>query len=131
MERRFRITVDGREYTVTVEELGETPGQLYPQPGSMRVPAAVPAAPAVSAASAPAAAPGPAGAGDVASTLGGVVQGVLVSLGQDVAQGDKVVVIEAMKMKTPMIAHRAGKVVAIAVKAGDSVEAGQVLVTLG
>lgn len=130
MERRFRITVDGREYAVTVEELGETAGQLYPQPGSMRIPAAVPAAPAVSAAS-PSAAPGPAGAGDVASTLGGVVQAVLVNVGQDVTQGDKVVVIEAMKMKTPMIAHRAGKVVAIAVKAGDSVEAGQVLVTLG
>lgn len=130
MERRFRITVDGREYAVTVEELGETPGQLYPQPGSMRIPAAVPAAPAVPAAS-PSAAPGPAGAGDVASTLGGVVQAVLVNVGQDVTQGDKVVVIEAMKMKTPMIAHRAGKVVAIAVKAGDSVEAGQVLVTLG
>lgn len=130
MERRFRITVDGREYAVTVEELGETPGQLYPQPGSMRIPAAVPAAPAVPAAS-PSAAPGPAGAGDVASTLGGVVQAVLVNIGQDVTQGDKVVVIEAMKMKTPMIAHRAGKVVAIAVKAGDSVEAGQVLVTLG
>ncbi len=130
MERRFRITVDGREYAVTVEELGETPGQLYPQPGSMRIPAAVPAAPAVPAAS-PSAAPGPAGAGDVASTLGGVVQAVLVNVGQDVTQGDKVVVIEAMKMKTPMVAHRAGKVVAIAVKAGDSVEAGQVLVTLG
>ncbi len=130
MERRFRITVDGREYAVTVEELGETPGQLYPQPGSMRIPAAVPAAPAVPAAS-PSAAPGPAGAGDVASTLGGVVQAVLVNVGQDVTQGDKVVVIEAMKMKTPMVAHRAGKVVAIAVKAGDAVEAGQVLITLG
>ena len=46
------------------------------------------------------------------------------------SQGDKVVVIEAMKMKTPMIAHRAGTVTAVAVKAGDAVEAGQVLVSL-
>lgn len=131
MERRFRITVDGREYAVSVEELGDGPGQLYPQPGSMRIPAAPAAGPAAPSATPTVAAPGPAGAGDVASTLGGVVQAVLVSVGQAVAQGDKVVVIEAMKMKTPMIAHRAGKVVAIGVKAGDAVEAGQVLITLG
>jgi len=97
----------------------------------MRIPPAPAAGPAAPSATPTVAAPGPAGAGDVASTLGGVVQAVLVSVGQAVAQGDKVVVIEAMKMKTPMIAHRAGKVVAIGVKAGDAVEAGQVLITLG
>ena len=133
MERRFRITVDGKEYAVTVEEVGDTPGQLYPQPGSMRVPA-VPATPPASGApsigSAAAAVPAAGGAGDIASTLGGVVQAVAVAIGQQVAAGDKVVVIEAMKMKTPMIAHRAGKVVAIAVQVGDAVEAGQLLVSI-
>ena len=127
MEKHLRITVDGRQYDVTVEDLSEGAGQLYPQPGSMNI-----ASPPVPVASPAAATPvhAAAGAGDIASTLGGVVESVLVSVGQAVSQGDKVVIIEAMKMKTPMIAHRAGTVAAIAVKAGDAVEAGQVLVSL-
>jgi len=40
-------------------------------------------------------------------------------------------VLEAMKMKSHMVAHRAGTVLAIAVKAGDAVEAGHVLATIG
>ena len=38
MERRFRITVDGTPYDVTVEDLTDTGNLLYPQPGSMAVP---------------------------------------------------------------------------------------------
>jgi biotin carboxyl carrier protein len=127
MEKKFRITVDGKQYNVTVEDLSEGASLLYPAPGSMTIPTPPPAAPAP----APAAAKGPAGAGDVTSTLGGVVESIAVSVGQAVNQGDKVVVVEAMKMKTPMIAHRAGNVTAIHVKAGDAVEAGQALVSIG
>ena len=72
-----------------------------------------------------------AGSGDIVATLGGVVESVLVQAGQVVAQGDTVIVLEAMKMKSPMVAHRSGRVVVVAVKAGDRVEAGQVLVALG
>jgi biotin carboxyl carrier protein len=129
MEKNFRITVDGKQYNVTVEDLSEGSSMLYPTPGSMTIPSPQPAAPA-------AAAPAPvaktaAGAGDVTSTLGGVVESIAVSVGQAVAQGDKVVTIEAMKMKTPMIAHRGGTVTAIHVKAGDAVEAGQALLSIG
>ena len=129
MEKKFRITVDGKQYSVTVEDLSEGSSLLYPDAGSMTIPSPAPAAPA--AAAAPAASKGPVAAGDVASTLGGVVESIPVAVGQAVNQGDKVVIIEAMKMKTPMIAHRAGKVTAIHVKAGDAVEAGQALVTIG
>jgi biotin carboxyl carrier protein len=129
MEKKFRITVDGKQYNVTVEDLSEGSSLLYPTPGSMSIPTPAPAAPAAPAA-APAAAKGPAGAGDVTSTLGGIVESIAVSVGQAVNQGDKVAIIEAMKMKTPMIAHRAGNVTAVHVKAGDAVEAGQALVTI-
>ncbi|HYN59437.1 MAG TPA: biotin/lipoyl-containing protein [Rubrivivax sp.] len=131
MERKMRITVDGRSYNVTVEDLSEGSNQLYPQPGSMTVPTA-PAAVAVAATAAPTAAPqASAGPGDVLATLGGMVESVSVTVGQEVAQGDVVVVLEAMKMKSPMVATRAGKVTRVAVKAGDAVEAGHVLVTIG
>jgi biotin carboxyl carrier protein len=132
MERKLRITVDGRAYNVTVEDLSEGSNLLYPQPGSMTVPSApapVPAAAPVAAA-APAASHGGAGPGDVVATLGGMVESVPVSVGQAVNQGDTVVVLEAMKMNTPMIAPRAGTVTSVAVRAGQAVEAGQLLATI-
>ncbi len=63
-------------------------------------------------------------------TLGGMVASVLVTPGQQISAGDHLVVIEAMKMKTPIAAPRAGKVGSILVKAGESVETGQVLVKM-
>ena len=131
MEKRYRITVDGREYSVTVEDLSEGGSLLYPDPGSMRIPAPRHAA----APSAPVSAPAPAAAGavatgDVTSTLGGVLDSIAVVLGQTVSAGDTVAVVEAMKMKTPMIARISGKVTNIAVKAGDPVEPGQILLTI-
>jgi glutaconyl-CoA/methylmalonyl-CoA decarboxylase subunit gamma len=128
MEKKFRITVDGREYTVTVEDLTEGTGSLYPAPGSMTIPASAAApGPTAATAAAPRAQSGP---GDVVATLGGVVESIPVSVGQQVGPGDKVVVIEAMKMKNNMVASRAGKVASIVVKVGDAVEPGQVLLTI-
>jgi biotin carboxyl carrier protein len=128
MERKLRITVDGREYTVTVEDLTEDGGSLYPTAASMIMPAAsapMPSAPVASVAH------GPSGPGDVVCPLGGVVDSIEVQVGQVVSEGDRVATLEAMKMKTPVIARRPGKVVSIAVKVGDAVHAGQTLLTLG
>jgi biotin carboxyl carrier protein len=130
MERRFRVTVDGKAYDVTVEDLSEGRNLLYPQPGSMSVPSPAPPAPATPAArSALGQATAP-GVGDVVATLGGVVESISVVEGQAVNAGDKVLVLEAMKMNSPMVAPRAGIVARIAVKVGDAVESGQVLATI-
>ena len=134
MEKKFRITVDGRQYDVTVEDLSEGSSLIFPEPGDMKVAAPAPAAPAP--APAPAAAPGPAsgaaaGPGDEVSPLAGVVVSVDVTMGQAVNEGDKIATLEAMKMKTVVTAHRSGKVTNIAVKAGDAVDAGQVLLSIG
>jgi biotin carboxyl carrier protein len=134
MERKFKITVDGREYKVTVEELTEPGGVSHPE---LSVSMARPASPISSfthANSAPvqAEAPitSPAEAGDVVSTLGGVVESLLVTTGQEVHAGDRVAIVEAMKMKTPITAHQPGKVAAILVNVGDGVQTGQALVKL-
>ena len=128
MERKLRITVDGHEYFVTVEDLTEGSSLTLPSPGSMYIPNSSPAAPAVAAPSAEArAAPA---AGDVTSSLGGVVETLAVAVGQTVNQGDVIAVIEAMKMKAPMVAHRGGKVAAIHVKVGEAVEVGRPLATI-
>lgn len=125
MERKFRITVDGRPYSVTVEEL-DSPGAVLPDFSAPVVAASVAAKPAaVPASAAPSARPG-----DVVSALGGVVERVHVEVGASVATGDTLVTLEAMKMKTPVVAQRPGRVASIHVAAGDSVVAGQSLVTL-
>lgn len=133
MEKKFRITVEGKQYIVAVEDISADGAQnLYPEPGSMSLNSApVPTAPAPSA---PSAAPAPAasaGPGDEVAPLGGVVQTVHVSVGQAVNEGDKLISLEAMKMVTYVLARRGGKVVSIAVKPGDPVDAGQALLTIG
>lgn len=138
MERKFKITVDGKQFTVTVEEMSEVNSLPHIEPSVIVAPtaplslsfaagnsisrSAPPAAPAVNRA--------PAEAGDVVSPLNGVVVSVLVTIGQQVGQGESVAVVEAMKMKTPLSAARTGKVAAILVKPGDGVESGQVLLKI-
>ena len=75
-------------------------------------------------------APSAAGAGSVVAPLGGVVDSVDVTLGSVIAVGDKVATIEAMKMKTDVRSHVAGKVTNIAVIVNQGVETGQVLMTV-
>ncbi|HHW76515.1 MAG TPA: biotin/lipoyl-binding protein [Xanthomonadaceae bacterium] len=134
MEKKFRITVEGKQYTVTVEDITTDSAQGFYQDTAVVAspPPVVAAAPAAAAPAPVAAAPvGAAGPGDEVAPLGGVVQTVHVGVGQVVNEGDKLVSLEAMKMVTHVVAHRGGKVTSIAVKPGDPVDAGQVLLTIG
>ncbi len=127
MQRKFRITVDGQAYEVVVEE-------IVGEGGTTAWPASVAAASAAVAAAGAPAAPAPAktaaGAGDEVAPLAGTIQSIDVAVGQTVKVGDKIATIEAMKMKTEVHAKGAGKVVSIAVKPGESVDTGAVLLTL-
>jgi glutaconyl-CoA decarboxylase len=132
MERLFKISVNGKEYDVAVQEL--TSGAAL-MPNYIGTPtAAAPAAVAASSVAAPpkaaASAPMAAGAGDQCAQMGGVVAGIFVKEGRDVSEGDRIVELEAMKMKVPVMASSAGKVSRILVAVGDAVTAGQPLVTL-
>ena len=69
MEKKFRITVDGNPYVVTVEDISEGGSMLYPEPGSMTLPSAT-AAPAGAAAPKAAAAPAPRGPGGAGRPAG-------------------------------------------------------------
>ncbi|RUQ33666.1 MAG: acetyl-CoA carboxylase biotin carboxyl carrier protein subunit [Candidatus Competibacteraceae bacterium] len=135
MEKKFRITVEGKPYVVTVEDITADAQNIYQDTASAvlsAVPvAAAPVATAPVAAAPAASSPGAAGPGDEVAPLGGVVQTIHVSVGQIVNEGDKVVSLEAMKMVTHVVARRGGKVVNIAVKPGDPVDAGQTLLTIG
>ncbi len=66
----------------------------------------------------------------VRSEVAGVVMRVAVMAGARVAEGDEIVIIEAMKMELPVLAPAAGIIGAILVKEGDQVAEGQALAML-
>jgi pyruvate carboxylase len=63
----------------------------------------------------------------VAAPMPGVISGVSVAAGQDVRAGDVLLSIEAMKMETALHADRDGKVAEVLVKAGDQIDAKDLL----
>ena len=120
--KRLRITVEGKVYDVTVEELGDAASALP----AHAAPAIAPPAPT---ASAPQLAVG--GLGEpIVSQLAGAVVGIEVTAGQVVIEGQALVVLEAMKMNTTVVAPKSGTVESVAVEVGNSVEEGQTLLTL-
>jgi acetyl-CoA/propionyl-CoA/long-chain acyl-CoA carboxylase, biotin carboxylase, biotin carboxyl carrier protein len=64
------------------------------------------------------------------SPLQGTVFKVAVEKGAEVAEGDLICVIEAMKMENEIVAHRAGKVEELKIAEGDSVSSGDVLAVI-
>ncbi|HFZ7690414.1 TPA: biotin/lipoyl-containing protein, partial [Salmonella enterica subsp. enterica serovar Muenchen] len=82
-------------------------------------------------ASAPVAAPASASAGTpVTAPLAGNIWKVIATEGQSVAEGDVLLILEAMKMETEIRVAQAGTVRGIAVKSGDAVSVGDTLMTL-
>lgn len=74
----------------------------------------------------------PAGAGNpVKAPLPGTINAINVKVGDTVAVGDIVIVLEAMKMQNNIEAEYAGTVTSITVNPGDSVMEGAVLMTIG
>ena len=67
---------------------------------------------------------------DLTSPMQGTIVKVSVADGDTVAEGDLILVLEAMKMEQPINAHKAGKISGLSLKAGDTVTAGAVLATI-
>ncbi len=140
--RKFQINVNGSRYEVEVQEVAA--GQAAPVMTAPAAPApvsalaaAAPAAPAPVAAPAPA--PAPAAAAGGAGTKGsevvkapmpGTILAVSVAVGQDVKKNDVVCILEAMKMENEIVATRDGTVAGIHTAKGNSVNAGDDLISL-
>jgi len=114
----YTVTHNGQDYVVEVKAGGDI--------SSIQVAGQAVAAPQ---AAAPLAAP-VGNAEDVPAPLSGNIWKVLVSLNQQVNEGDTLVILEAMKMETEIKAAHSGVVANINVKEGDSVTVGQVLLSL-
>ena len=127
--KNFRVTVNGNTYDVAVEEVA---GGSAPVTAAAPTPAPV-AAPAPKAESkkeekAPKA--NVSGATPVKAPMPGKIFDIKVSVGDKVETNQIVIVLEAMKMENEIVTPIAGTVASIDVNKGDSVNSGDVLVTI-
>ena len=117
--KNYTITVNGNVYDVTVEETGSTSGAAAPRRTAAKPAAAPAAAPAASA-----------GGIKIEAGAAGKVFKIEKKVGDAVKKGDAVLVLEIMKMETPVVAPEDGTVASIDVAVGDAVESGALLATL-
>jgi biotin carboxyl carrier protein len=140
--KEYKFKINGKDYAV---KIGEAEGknltvnvngadyQVELENAPVAAPAAAPMAAAPAEAAAPAAAaPKAAGAGvTIKSPLPGIIISIDVKEGQAVKRGQKVAVIEAMKMENDILSEADGTITAIHAHKGDSVLEGADIVTIG
>lgn len=122
--KRYNITVNGKAYDVAVEELDAGAAPVAAAPAAAAPAAAAPAA------AAPAAAPVADGT-KVTAPMPGTILDIKVAVGDTVAAGQAVCVLEAMKMENDVNAPCAGKILSINTTKGSAVETGAVLAVIG
>ena len=149
--RTFNVYVGDEYFEVGVDEMGESPvlsyirqmpampaGQMMP-PMPAAAPAQRPAAPAAAPAATvkeeEAAAPAPAAAEVEGTPLIAPMPGMIVNfqknVGDEVSEGETVVILEAMKMENALPAPAGGTIKAINFSSGDSVQKNDVLAIIG
>ncbi|WP_032093279.1 sodium-extruding oxaloacetate decarboxylase subunit alpha [Necropsobacter rosorum] len=115
----YTVELEGKAFVVKVSEGGDI-GNIAPaapnQPAAPQAPAGAPVADG--------------GGSAVTAPMAGNIWKVVASEGQQVAEGDVLLILEAMKMETEIRAAQAGTVRGITVKAGDAVAVGDTLMTL-
>ena len=118
----YRVSVNGTQYDVVVGPGDADISQITPVATSASpaaTPVATPAAPATT------------GGTEIRAPLAGSIIDVLVAVGDQVSDGDPVVVVEAMKMETEIRASCSGTVQSVAIKKGDAIQSDQSLMTIG
>jgi len=113
-EEIYTVELEGKSYTVTVANGGDISGIVSLDGAVSESAVAVPAT----------------GGEPVNAPLAGNVVKVLVKPGQKVAEGETILILEAMKMETSVSAPSDGTIVEIKVQSGDSCGVGDPLVTL-
>jgi len=115
----YTVVVNGEKFNVQVAE-GEADIQVTPVAAAEPAAAAAPEAPAASGE-----------AEDIKAPLPGNVWKVIANPGQSVNEGDKLLILESMKMEIDIVAPRSGVVRSINVNVNDKVVEGQLVAVLG
>ena len=140
--KEYKYTIDGKEYKVAIGDIVENVADVTVNGEQYKVemepekepekpkPVVRPVAPAPAPASSGASKASANSENAVKAPLPGVITEVKVAVGDSVAEGDTVVVLEAMKMANNLDAEKGGKVTAILVQPGQSVMEGDPLVVI-
>ncbi|MBR3884107.1 MAG: acetyl-CoA carboxylase biotin carboxyl carrier protein subunit [Bacteroidaceae bacterium] len=141
--KEYKYTINGEKYEVTINEVAETTATVTVNGTEYNVewekpevkkpvvtvkPTVAKPAPATAPVAQPVASPVNGHA--IKTPLPGVIIDIKVNVGDTVAKGQTVIVLEAMKMENNINADKEGKVVAIKVAKGDTVADGAVLIVL-
>ncbi|ACL05469.1 Pyruvate carboxylase [Desulfatibacillum aliphaticivorans] len=130
--RTFNVFVDDEYFEVDVEEVGGAPVVTSVVPAAAPAAAPRPAAAPKKAAAKPAAAAAPAVDGTpITAPMPGMVTAIEKNVGDEVKEGEAVLVLEAMKMQNALPAPASGVVKAINFGVGDNVKKGEVLCVIG
>jgi len=127
-----KVNVNGIPFEVELQQ--PINAAKHPNIAKVKVEAPKPAAAAPVAAAAPAAAKPAVAAGNgnpVKAPLPGTINQINVKVGDTVAVGDVVIVLEAMKMQNNIESEYAGTVTSVVVSQGESVMEGAVMLTIG
>lgn len=142
MLRKFKISVDGTQYLVEMEEVGTpspTPADAAPAASATPTPRPEPAPVRDGRPAAPAATPEPAPAPTEPTATGshvqiapmpGTILDIHVKVGDTVTANQPVMVLEAMKMENEVVAEQAGTIASVNVEKGAMVNPGDTLFTL-
>ena len=140
--KEYKYTIDGKEYKVAIGDIVENVADVTVNGEQYKVemepekepekpkPVVRPVAPAPAPASSGASKASANSQNAVKAPLPGVITEVKVAVGDSVAEGDTVVVLEAMKMANNLDAEKGGKVTAILVQPGQSVMEGDPIVVI-
>ncbi|MCW0484312.1 acetyl-CoA carboxylase biotin carboxyl carrier protein [Gaoshiqia sediminis] len=145
--KKFKFTINGNQYETEIINIEdniaeiEVNGSMYKVEVDKEIkasktpklvrPKAIPSTdthPTEAKTSSPSA---PKGAGNIKSPLPGVILEIFVKEGDKVERGQKLLMLEAMKMENNIEADKAGKVISIKVNTGASVMEGDVLMVIG
>lgn len=121
------ITVNDKTYKVGLKDLGE---QIAVENVRLNVPAASSQGQAVSAPATESSGSSSGGSAQVLAPLPGLIVNVMVKVGDQVKAGQKIMVMEAMKMENDINSGINGTVKTLNVKSGDNISEGDILAVI-
>ncbi|MCX7991232.1 MAG: pyruvate carboxylase subunit B [Proteobacteria bacterium] len=146
--RKFNVVVDGENYVVAIEEIGgevkktvtkavevkrEEPVKIEQKAETKPIEKkaeSAPVTPAPQPKAEPAPASKPVSGKGITAPMPGIISRYEKEIGDEVQEGDVVVILEAMKMENPLHTEISGKIKAFNFKVGDSVKKGDLIVVI-
>ena len=122
-----KINVNGRTYTVGLKDIGD---QIMVENVKLSTPSQTSTGSAPSPAVKEASHTGSSGSAQVMAPLPGLIINVLVKVGDNVTAGQKIMIMEAMKMENDINSGINGTVKALNVKNGDNISEGDILAVI-